>query len=138
MSHLNCDRQIVESAAGVGVPRDITRVFLPATNRHVAVPGLQFDQPCLPARLLARADRCPGSSKRVEDGVARLAAVAERALDQFHRLHRRVLLAAGGPLDEPDVALVPCAAPEVLGSLAPAVENRFVLALIVRPDRNST
>src|ERR1022692_2431384 len=56
---------------------------------------------------LARDKRGPRPAERIEDRVAGLAAVAERTLDEFHRLHRGVLQVRHGPLDEPHVALVP-------------------------------
>ena len=106
-------RYIIESSAAVE-KRFLTRVLLPAPDDHIAVPRLQLDQPRLPPRLLARDQRRAGPAEDIENRVARLAAVADRPLDQFDRLHRRVFEVRHGPLDEPHVALVPRAAPEVI------------------------
>ena len=59
---------------------------------HVAVLRLQFNQPRLSARLLARDQRGPGATEWIKDRIARLAAVPERTLDEFHRLHGRVVV----------------------------------------------
>ena len=58
--------------------------------------------------------------------------LADGALDQFDRLHRRVQIILHRLVDEPDVALVACAAPIMIGSVLPTVQDRLVLALIIR------
>ena len=65
-----------------------------------------------------------------------LAVVPERALDQLHRLHRRVLAVGRRPVDLPRVALVPVAAPIVRAALAPAVQDRLVLSAVVSPAQS--
>ena len=112
--------------------------LLPTANDHVAVLRLQFDEARLAAGLLAR-DQCRArSAERIEHGVAALAAVPDGALHQLDRLHRRVQVVDVRLLDEPHVALVAGAAPKVIRAFLPAVEDRFVLALVVgSPHRES-
>ena len=87
----------------------------------------------LAAGLLARDQRRAGPAERIEHRVAALAAVPDGALHQLDRLHRRVQVVDVRLLDEPHVALVAGAAPEVIRAFLPAVQDRFVLALVVRP-----
>ena len=54
---------------------------------------------------------------------------------QFHWLHGRMQIVLLRFLDLPDVALVAVAAPVTLGALGPAIEDRFVLALVVARPR---
>src|SRR6185312_11795188 len=124
-------RYIVEGPAAIE-KRFLTCVLLPAPDNHVAVPRLQFNQPRLPSRLLTRDQRRTGPAEDIENGVPSLAAVAERPLDQFHRLHRRMFEVRHGPLDGPHVALITCTAPEVIRSVAPPIEDRLVHPLVVR------
>ena len=58
--------------------------------------------------------------------------VNKRPLDERHRLHCRVQIVLVQLVEEPDVALVPRAAPVVIRAVFPAVQNRLVLPLIIR------
>ena len=71
------------------------------------------------------------AAERVEHDVPALARVADRPLDQRHRLHGRVQVVPDRLVEEPDIALVPGAAPVVVAALLPAVQDRLVLALVV-------
>src|ERR1017187_4821063 len=114
-------------------PRLAARKRLPSPHDHIAVSRLQFDQPCLAPGLLARDQRRAGPAEDIKHRIPALAAVAHGALHQLDRLHRRVQIVDVGLLDEPHVALVAGAAPEVVRALTPAVEDRLVLPLVVRP-----
>src|ERR1017187_4463739 len=114
------------------------RGFLPAellvaANYDIAVLRIQLNQPRLATGLLARDQRCARPAERIKHGVAALAAVPDGALDQLDWLHRRVQIVDVRLLDEPNVALVASAAPKMIRAFLPAVEDRFVLPLIVRP-----
>ena len=54
-----------------------------------------------------------------------------RTLDQLNGLHGRMQVVDPGLVVVPDVRLVTVTAPEVISSLLPAIENGFVLALVV-------
>src|ERR1017187_7894478 len=69
----------------------LPRVILPPAHDHVTVLRVQFDDPRLAVGALARDQRRTRPAEGIEDRIARLAAVPERALDKFHRLHGRVL-----------------------------------------------
>jgi hypothetical protein len=62
-----------------------------ALTNHVAILRVQLNEPRLPSRLLARDQRRTRPAEDIEYRVARLAAVANRALNQLHWLHGRVL-----------------------------------------------
>src|SRR5690606_20578137 len=84
-----------------------------------------------PSSPLSRDQRRPRSAEWVEDDVAALGRVADGALDQRDRLHRRVQIILRGLVEVPDVALIAVAAPIVIGALFPSIEDWLVLALIV-------
>ncbi len=115
--------------------RDLASESLPPPDDHVTVLRVEFDEPRLTPGLLARDDRRARATERVQNRVLALAAVPKRALDQLDRLHRRVLQVRHGPLDRPDVSLVPIAAPEVVVAFPPAVQDRLVLPLVIRPAK---
>ena len=108
---------------------------LPALNDHVAVLRVELDQPRLTPGLLAGDQRRARAAERVEHDVRALARVPDRPLDQRHGLHRGMQIVARRLVDEPDVALVPRAAPVMIVAVAPAVEDRLVLALVVGRGR---
>jgi hypothetical protein len=62
-------------------------VHVPLAN-DIGVARIQFHQPGFPAAALAGDHRGARSAEQVHHDVAGLAAVQQRALDQFHRLHR--------------------------------------------------
>src|SRR5579872_3979868 len=85
--------------------RRLAREVHEALTDHIAILRVQLNQSGLPSRLLA-GDQCgPGSAEDIENRVTRLAAVANRALNQLRRLHGRVLYVGHGPFDEPHIAL---------------------------------
>ena len=89
----------------------------------------------MPARPLTRKHRRSRSSKRIEDYIPTLAAIPNRALHNFDGLLRGMQLIAEGLVDEPNITFIPGAAPVMSGSFPPAVEDRFILPLVIRPAK---
>src|SRR5918996_4810584 len=104
---------------------------LPAQDDHVDVLRIELDQPRLASRLLAYDQGRARAAERVQHDVPGLARVADRPLDQRHRLHGRMKIVPGWLVEEPDVTLIPGPAPVVVGTVLPAVQDRLVLALVV-------
>ena len=74
---------------------------LPAANDHIRVLGVEFDQPCLAARLLG-SDQCAArAAETVQDDIARSAGIANRAFRDFNRLLSRVKIVLRRFLDFP-------------------------------------
>jgi hypothetical protein len=69
----------------------------------------------------------PGPAEGVEHDVPGLARIADRPLDQRHRLHRRVQVVPGRLVDEPYVALIPRSAP--LAVARPESSDRLIIMI---------
>ena len=85
----------------------------------------------LAAELLGDGERGAAAAERVEHDVAALAGIEYRPFHQLHRLHGRVQIVLVGFIDLPHVTLIARPAPEVLSAVLPAVQDGFVLALVV-------
>jgi hypothetical protein len=108
------------------------RVLFRSADHGINVSRLQFDQPCLAAMFLPGDQSCSRSPEGVQHSIAALATVLDRALDQLDRLLRWTQDVGSRLVYEPDIALIPRASPEVIRSLPPPVEERFILALVIR------
>ena len=97
--------------------------------------GIELDQSRAPTRALRCNHGGAGAAERIQDNVTGPGGVADGAVHQGHRLHRRMQLVTAGLVEKPDVALVPGPAPEVVGAVLPAVEDGLVLALVLIPSR---
>src|SRR5207253_10070066 len=77
----------------------------PALPDDVAILRVQLHQQRLAAGTRGRDERAPAAAEHVQHRIASLTGVPQRPLDQRDRLHRRVLLAALGPIHVPDGGL---------------------------------
>ncbi len=105
--------------------------LLPTSDDDVTVFGRHLDHARLLPGFLAGDDCGPAARERIKDRIPALAVAPDRPFDQIHRLYGWVILATGGPLNEPHVALVPRTTPAVFGPLAPAIQNRLILTLVI-------
>jgi hypothetical protein len=81
---------------------------------------------------LRRDERGARSAEWIEDDVSGLGRVTNGAFDQCDRLHGRVEVVLHRLIQEPHIPLVAITAPIVIGALLPAIQERFILALIIR------
>src|SRR5262245_5575962 len=105
--------------------------LLPALADDIRVPRIDLDQSRPAFSALTSNQGGPGAGKWVQDNAAALAAVRHRPLHQLHGLGRWMLPIRHGPRDEPDVTLIPRAAPVVVRAFTPPIQDRFILALVV-------
>jgi hypothetical protein len=77
------------------------------------------------------AHRRARSTKAIEHCIARLAAIADGALDQCHWLPRRIKVIPRRLVEVPDIPLVARTAPVMLYASLPAIEHGFELLMIV-------
>ena len=132
--------KLPNSAGGdmiVALPRRIEsggspRLILPSLHCHIGILWIELDQPRPPPSPLGGDQRRARAAEWIEDDIAALGRIADGTLNQPDRFHRRVQIVLRGLVEEPDIALVAIATPVVIGTLLPAVEDRFVLALVVR------
>src|SRR5215510_7698487 len=92
---------------------------------------VDLDQARSPPAPLAGDESSSGACERIENHISSPAAVVDRAFDQRDRLLARVVGMGRGTRNRPDIPLVVGAAPRVVGTVAPAVEDGFVLASVV-------
>src|SRR5258708_5569614 len=111
--------------------------FPPADN-DVDILRLQLHYCGRPAGLLAGDQRGSRSPERIEHAVAAPAAIANRPLNQTHRLHGGMKAIHLGLGHEPYIALVASSAPEMLLLIPPAIQNRFVAALVIGSSQCET
>ena len=111
-------------------PGALPRLLLPSLHYYVSVFRIEFNQARPPPGAFGRDKRGARAAEWIEHDVAVLGRVADRPLDQRDRLHRRVQIVFRGLVKEPDIALVAIVTPVVIGTPLPAVEDRFVLALV--------
>ena len=128
---LRARRRSLRSSPVAFQRRLLARPRLPALNDHVAVLRVELDQPRLATGLLAGDQRRARAAERIKHNVAGFARVADRPLDQGDGFHRGMEIVARRLVHEPDVALIPRATPVMIVTVAPAVEDRLVLALVV-------
>jgi hypothetical protein len=64
--------------------------FLPAADDDVSIGRIDLQEHRAPPGALRRDHRRAGATEGIEHGVAPLAAVEDRPLDQRHRLRRRM------------------------------------------------
>lgn len=83
-------RYLIERMVITVAGRSLTRVFLIPANDAIRVLRIDLHEPCHAPATLAANERRAGPSEQVCDDIAGLAAVHQRALDQFHRLGRWV------------------------------------------------
>jgi hypothetical protein len=86
----------------------------------------QARRPVASAAIRVVAERAIRNSSKTQDTVLDPFARSTRAIGSS-----RMQVVAGRFVEVPDVALVTCSAPEVVGASGPAVEDRLVLALLV-------
>ena len=111
---------------------DLAGKLFPAPDDHVAVFGIELNQPRLPAPSFSQAISVVPEPPKLSSTMSRaLAVVNDSAFHQLDRLHGRMQFVLLRLFDKPHVALVARAAPEVIRALLPAVEDGFVLALVV-------
>lgn len=87
-------------------------------------------------RIFPGDQRRAGTSERIEHHVFHLAAVSHGTLNHFDRLRGRMQIVLLGLLDLPDVALIAGVTPVIIGTIAPALQDGLVLALIVRATKS--
>src|SRR5438105_101771 len=95
-------------------------VLLVAAPDHVAVGGVELDGEAAAAEPFTGDQGRAGAGERVEDDVAAAAAVLQHRLNQSDRLHRRMELAAEGPIDVEDSRLRVVAVPLATGVATPS------------------
>ena len=93
--------------------------------------GVEFHQPRRASGAFGGDERSARATEQVQDDVPALRGIADGALNEFHQLHGGVQVVDPRLVDEPHVTLIAGAAPEVLAAVLPAVEDRFVLALVI-------
>ena len=107
-------------------------MLFPTADDYIDVFWIQLDQPRTSTGLLAGDQRSARTAERVEHDITAFRRIADRPFHQCHRLHRRVQIVLAGLVDEPDVALIPRSAPEMIRAFLPAIEDRLVLPLLIR------
>jgi hypothetical protein len=96
------------------------------------------NQASLTAGALAGDQAGARAAEGVKHYVPAFRGIAQRPFDQFHRLHGGMEIIFDRLVDEPDVALVAVAAPIMVSPFLPAIEDRLILALIVRAAQCET
>ena len=102
-------------------------------HRHIHVGRIEFNETCPARRALTRDQCCSRAAKPVQHNGSPFAAVANSAIDQLNRLHRRMQVVAERLVNKPDIPLTAIPAPMVARAFAPAVQDRFVLPVIIGP-----
>jgi hypothetical protein len=105
-------------------------VLLPPTDDDIHVARINFHQPGVSLTTFANDQRRSRAAEEVQDVVAGLAAIAQRALNQLDRLHGRMLSIRRRLLLLPQRRLRPVSVPRILLSCHVAVKDRFVLELV--------
>ncbi len=103
-------------------------VLFPTSYNDIDVFGVELCQPCLPTGFLSGDERAAGAAKQIQHDILAFGGVTD---SPFNRLHSRMEIIFDGLVEEPDIPLVSGTTPEVIGTFFPAVENGFVLALVI-------
>src|SRR5205085_1129984 len=117
IGYLHPAGEVVEAAAGIGMPGGVAGQLLPATDNRIDIARIELRPVAAPAGALGRDHRRAAAEETVEHDVAAGGAVEDRVGHQAHRLHGRVqrqqvsLLGLArervGPGVLPDIAAVP-------------------------------
>ena len=124
-------RDFGKGAAIASKRRGFAGELLPTANDDIDVFGFEFDQAGFPVETLAGNQGRAGTAKRIEDAVAGTTAIANGSFYELNRLHSRMQIIDGGLGDRPDIALISISAPIMGPAGFPAIENRFVLTLVI-------
>src|SRR5580658_4838800 len=108
---------------------------MPSPYACVHVSGIDFDQSRFPVQILATNQRGPRAPEWIEHNTAVPAAIANRAPHQIDGFHRRMKIVAHRLVHQPYVALVLVSAPIMFRPLAPSLEDRLILTLIIRTSQ---
>jgi len=109
--------------------------LLKSPNSTIHISWIELDQSTFPVGFFASDQRAARTRKAIEDRIPRLAAVPNCPLNQLHRLLGGMQFVDRGFVYQPQITLVTRAAPEVLCALAPPIEDRLVLPLVVGPPQ---
>ena len=117
--------------AAIASKRGFAGELLPTSNDDIYVFGFEFDQAGFPLETLAGNQGRAGTATRIEDTVAGTTAIANGSFYELNWLHSRMQIIDGGLGDRPDIALISISAPIMGPAGFPAIENRFVLTLVI-------
>ena len=106
-------------------------VLFPTSYNDIDVFGVEFCQPCLPTGFLTGDERTAGAAKQIQHNIFALGGVPDSSFNKLYWLHGWVKIILHRLVEEPDIALVSGTAPEVIVAFFPAVENGFVLTLVI-------
>ena len=110
--------------------------FLPAFYDHIDIFWIKLTCPALPSQPFTGNKRGAGAAERIQHNILGLARILDCPLDQINGLHGGVQIIHTRLVHKPDIALVSRTAPIPIIPIFPAIQNWFVLALIIRtPQR---